>query len=83
MFDILTRHCFLFLIVPEQVLARVKRGWSYPLQAVPKKFRSRKPKGAMKMTVAGNTDAKVSDLILFFCFCFAVISHYFSLFLSA
>ena len=34
------------------------------------KFRSRKPKGAMKMTVAGNTDAKVSNLILFFLFLF-------------
>jgi hypothetical protein len=30
-----------------------QRGWSYPLQAVPKKFRSRKPKDAIKMTVTG------------------------------
>lgn len=41
------------------MLARAKRGWSHPLQAVPNQFRSRRPKGAMKMTVAGNTDAKL------------------------
>ena len=40
-------------------MARTKRGWSYPLQAVPSKFRSRRPKGAIKVAVAGNTGAKL------------------------
>ena len=45
-------------------MARTKRGWSYPLEAVPAKFRSRRPKDAIRMTATGNTDAKVSLIVL-------------------
>ena len=40
-------------------MARTKRGWSYPLEAVPAKFRSRRPKDAIRMAATGNTDGGI------------------------
>ena len=55
---------FQLKFVQDQITARTKRGWSYPLEAVPAKFRSRRPKDAIRMTATGNTDAKVSLIVL-------------------
>ena len=44
----------------EQIEARVKRGWAYPLGAVPERFRSKRPKGAIRLTATGNTGAKLT-----------------------